>query len=160
MASSVERVEAALRAAGSDARVVDRGECRTAAEAAASCGCEIDQIVKSILLRGLESGRCRLFLTAGGQRVDPGQAAALAGEALGKADADLVRAATGFAIGGVSPLGHLTPVETWWDPRLSEFDVVWAAAGSPRAVFAIDPAELLRITGATVAAFTVPSGEA
>jgi len=80
-------------------------------------------------------------------------AAALAGEPVGKADADLIRAETGFAIGGVSPVGHLRPVRTWMDPRLLEFDVVWAAAGTPRHVFAIAPGDLLRITGAVVATF-------
>lgn len=153
--SSVGRVEAVLRAAGSDARIIDMGDCRTAADAAASCGCAVDQIVKSIVFRGEESGRCLLFLTAGGQRVDPTMAAGLAGEALGKADAAFIRAETGFAIGGVSPVGHLGPVAAWWDRHLSAFDTVWAAAGSPRHVFPIAPRELLRITGATEASFTV-----
>lgn len=154
MAGSVERVEAALRAAGSQAPITDMGDCRTAADAAASCGCAVDQIVKSIIFRGKDSGRCLLFLTAGGQRVDPDAAARLAGEPLGKADAAFIRAETGFAIGGVSPVGHTGPVTAWWDPHLSAFDEVWAAAGSPRHVFAIAPGDLLRITGATEAAFT------
>lgn len=154
MSKSVTRVEDALRSAGAQVRVLELGDCRTAADAAASCGCEIDQIAKSILFRGEDSGHCRLFLTAGGNRVDPAKAAALAGEGLGKADAALVRAETGFAIGGVAPLGHPQPIETFWDPRLSEFAVIWAAAGTPRHVFAIAPAELLRITGARVGDFT------
>jgi prolyl-tRNA editing enzyme YbaK/EbsC (Cys-tRNA(Pro) deacylase) len=94
-------------------------------------------------------------LTAGGNRVCPDKAAALAGEPLGRADADLVRAETGFAIGGVAPVGHLAPVPAWLDPRLTDFDIVWAAAGTPRHVFAIAPTELQRITGATVAGFTL-----
>jgi len=114
----------------------------------------LDQIAKSIIFRGEASGHVRLFLTAGGNRVDPAKAAALAGEPLGKADAATVRAETGFAIGGVAPLGHRAPVAAWWDPRLSGFPLVWAAAGTPRHVFAIAPETLLRITGAQVAAFT------
>lgn len=154
MSASLARVEAALRAAGAEVRILELGDCRTAADAAARCGCGLDQIVKSIVFRGEDSGHVRLFLTAGGNRVDPDKAAALAGEPLGKADAATVRAETGFAIGGVAPLGHRTPVAAWWDPRLSGFPLVWAAAGMPRHVFAIAPETLLRITGAQVAAFT------
>jgi len=155
MSASLARVEAALRAAGAEVRILELGDCRTAADAAARCGCGLDQIVKSIVFRGEASGHVRLFLTAGGNRVDPDKAAALAGEPLGKADAATVRAETGFAIGGVAPLGHRAPVAAWWDPRLSGFPLVWAAAGTPRHVFAIAPETLLRITGAQVAAFTV-----
>ncbi|MCU0906831.1 MAG: YbaK/EbsC family protein [Rhodobacteraceae bacterium] len=154
MASSLERVTAALAASGVAVRVVEMpGTTRTAQDAAREAGCALDQIVKSIVFRGEGSGHALLFLTAGGNRVDAGMAAALAGEPVGKADADLIRAETGFAIGGVSPVGHLSPVRTWMDPRLLEFDVVWAAAGTPRHVFAIAPGDLVRISGATVAAF-------
>ena len=96
-----------------------------------------------------------LFLTAGGNRVDPEKAAALAGAPLDKADAASVRAATGFAIGGVAPLGHLRPIETWLDPRLLEFEVVWAAGGTPHHVFAAAPDALAAAVGAAVADFTV-----
>lgn len=154
MSRSVARVRAALAAAGVEARILELGDCRTAADAAAACGCALDQIAKSIIFRGHDSGHVRLFLTAGGNRVDDAKAARLAGEALGKADAALVRAETGFAIGGVAPVGHLQPIAAWWDRRLSDFDVVWAAAGTPRHVFAVAPADLLRITGATAADFT------
>lgn len=154
MSRSVKRVEAALAAAGAGVRILDLGDCRTAADAAASAGCQIDQIAKSIIFRGEESGHCVLFLTAGGNRVDPAKAAVLAGEALGKADADLVRAETGFAIGGVAPLGHLRALRSFWDARLDDFDVIWAAAGTPRHVFAITPGQLRAITGAQPGAFT------
>jgi prolyl-tRNA editing enzyme YbaK/EbsC (Cys-tRNA(Pro) deacylase) len=154
MASSLERVEAALAASGVDVRVVEMpGTTRTAQDAAREAGCGVDQIVKSIVFRGEGSGHALLFLTAGGNRVDAVLAAALAGEPVGKADADLIRAETGFAIGGVSPVGHLRPVRTWMDPRIMEFDTVWAAAGTPRHVFAIAPGDLVRITGAVVAPF-------
>ncbi len=81
-------------------------------------------------------------------------ASALAGEPLGKADAALIRAQTGFAIGGVAPIGHLSPIRAWFDPRLLDFDKVWAAAGTPRHIFPIAPDALRALTGAMVARFT------
>lgn len=152
---SLKRVEAALEAAGIDPRVRRTELARTAADAARAVGCEVDQIAKSIIFRGETSGKAILFLTAGGNRVDGDRAAALAGEPLGKADAALVRAQTGFAIGGVAPVGHLAPIRAFLDPRLAEFQEIWAAAGTPHHVFPIRPADLLRITGAQMADFTV-----
>lgn len=155
MSSSLERVKAALAASGIVTEVLEMAEgTRTAADAAAACGCQIDQIAKSIIFKGQESGHVRLFLTAGGNQVDAARASALAGEPLGKADAALIRAETGFAIGGVAPVGHLTPLPVWMDPRLFDFAQLWAAAGTPRHVFAIDPAALQTITGAIRADFT------
>lgn len=156
MSKSVKRVVAALEAAGIAAEIVEYPtETRTAAQAAAAAGCAPDQIVKSIILAGAETGHVALFLTAGSNRVDDARASALAGERLGRADADLVRAETGFAIGGVAPVGHLSPVRTWIDPRLLDFAVVWAAAGTPRHIFAIAPVDLVRLTGGIVADFTL-----
>ena len=154
MSKSLARVEAALRDAGIETEIREMGETRTAADAAAAVGCELDQIAKSIIFRGEASGHVLLFLTAGGNRVDAGKASALAGQPLGKADAALIRAETGFAIGGVAPLGHLTPVAAFIDPRLTDFATVWAAAGTPRHVFAISPADLIRVSGARLADFT------
>lgn len=154
MSKSLARVAAALRAAGLESIPVEaRGEIRTAEAAAADAGVSVDQIVKSILFQG-ESGRLFLFLTAGGNRVDPVKAAALAGEALSRAEVEVVRAVTGFAIGGVSPLGHLTPSPTFLDPRLLDFAEVWAAAGTPRHMFRVAPEALVRATAAAVADFT------
>lgn len=155
MSKSLKRVEAALAAAGLavDIRETD-DSARTAEGAAAAIGCTVDQIAKSIIFRGEGTGHVVLFLTAGGNRVDPAKATAAAGQPLGKADADLIRAETGFAIGGVAPVGHLSPIAAFFDPRLLEFDTVWAAAGTPRHVFAIAPGELLRLTGAQLAEFT------
>jgi prolyl-tRNA editing enzyme YbaK/EbsC (Cys-tRNA(Pro) deacylase) len=154
MSKSLARVVAALQAAGLDAVPLEMpGETRTAVQAAAAAGCDLDQIVKSILFKGEASGRLYLFLTAGGNQVDAAKAAGLAGEPMGRADADEVRRVTGFAIGGVAPVGHLTPLPVWFDPRLLEFDVIWGAAGTPRHVFPIAPGELVRVTGATVAEF-------
>ena len=154
MSKSLKRVEAALAAAGATVEIREVGQARTAAEAAEAAGCTVDQIAKSIIFRGEESGHVVLFLTAGGNRVSAEKASAVAGQPLGKADAELIRAETGFAIGGVSPVGHLKPVRLFWDPRLAEFEVIWAAAGTPRHIFSIAPAELLRITGAEPADFT------
>ncbi|MGL4309165.1 MAG: YbaK/EbsC family protein [Paracoccaceae bacterium] len=156
MSKSLSRVRDALKAAGATPEIVEMPQStRTATEAAEAAGCTVDQIAKSILFRGETSGHVLLFITAGGRRVDADRASALAGEKLGKADADLIRAETGFAIGGVAPLGHLMPLRSFLDPRLLDFPVVWAAAGTPRHIFAIAPDALLRITGATLADFTV-----
>lgn len=154
MSKSLARVVAALQAAGVETAPVEAGgEIRTAEAAAEAAGVTVDQIVKSILFQGT-SGRLFLFLTAGGNRVDPVKAAALAGEALARAEVEVVRAVTGFAIGGVAPLGHLTPSPGFADPRLLEFSEVWAAAGTPRHMFRIDPEALVRITRAKVSDFT------
>lgn len=154
MSKSLARVRAAIETLGLTAEIRDVGQARTAQEAADSVGCHLDQIAKSIIFRAEHSGDAVLFLTAGGNRVDQTKASACAGEPLGKADADLIRAQTGFAIGGVSPIGHLTPIRAWLDPRLLEFDVVWAAAGTPRHVFPLDPKLLPKISSAQISDFT------
>ena len=154
MSKSTARVRAALQAAGLDPQIRETALARTAADAAAAVGCAVDQIAKSIVFRGQTSGAALLFLTAGGNRVAEAKASALAGEPLGKADAALVRAQTGFAIGGVAPVGHLSPIRAFLDPRLLDFDLVWAAAGTPHHVFPIAPTDLLRISGAQAADFT------
>ncbi|MCC5999250.1 MAG: YbaK/EbsC family protein [Pararhodobacter sp.] len=153
MSKSVARVAAALKAAGLEAEIIEPGPSRTAEEAAQACGCALDQIVKSLIFVG-ESGQLYLFLTAGGNRLDPARARALAGEGLARADAEQVRRETGFAIGGVAPLGHLTAPVILADPRLLDFDQVFAAAGTPRHVFAADPQALIAGCGARVGAFT------
>lgn len=154
MSKSLKRVIRALEAGGVESRPREVGQASTAQMAAELVGCEIDQIAKSIIFRGEESGTCLLFITAGGNQVDGARATELAGENLGKADAAFIRAQTGFAIGGVAPLGHFTPPRAFFDPRLQDFPEVWAAAGTPRHVFPIAPATLLRLSGAREAAFT------
>ncbi|MEL7177333.1 MAG: YbaK/EbsC family protein [Pseudomonadota bacterium] len=153
MSKSLKRVKTALLEAGVKTDVLELGDCRTAQQAADAAGCLLDQIAKSIIFRGLDSDRAILFLTAGGNQVDDVKASRVAGEPLGKADAALIRAQTGFAIGGVSPVGHLNPIRAFLDPRLLEFDVVYAAAGTPRHVFPIQSAVLERITDAQVSDF-------
>lgn len=123
---------------------------RTAADAAAAIGCDVGQIVKSLVFRRA-SGAALLVVASGSNRVDEGKLAALTGEPVGKADAAFVRAATGFAIGGVPPAGHPSPVDTIVDEDLLAFDEVWAAAGTPRTVFPLTPAELVEMTGGRVA---------
>jgi len=156
MSKSLKRVRAALEAAGEPVEILEMAEgTRTAAQAASAAGCEIDQIVKSIIFRGEDDGRVVLFLTAGGNQVDAGKASEVAGEALGKADGKLIRAQTGFAIGGVAPIGHISPIRAFMDPRLMAFATVWAAAGTPRHVFALPPQEIQRLSGASLADFCV-----
>lgn len=157
MSKSLKRVARALAEAGIETEIVEVGQSRTAQEAADAVGFHIDQIAKSIIFRGEASGAAILFLTAGGNRVDGAKASALAGEPLGKADAALIRAQTGFAIGGVAPIGHLAPIRAFLDPRLQAFAEVWAAGGTPRHVFAMPSAELQPLTGAQVSDFVIES---
>ena len=155
MSKSLKRVKRALADAGLQIEVLEMpSETRTAQQAAEAAGCHLDQIAKSIIFWGSNSGRVILFITAGGNRVDPEKAEMIAGEPLGKADAAIVRGQTGFAIGGVAPIGHLSEVPSYWDPRLSEFDVIYAAAGTPRHIFPIEPAVLVALSGAEAASFT------
>jgi prolyl-tRNA editing enzyme YbaK/EbsC (Cys-tRNA(Pro) deacylase) len=148
---SVERVRIALLAAGHpDTITVFPDGTRTAADAAAAVGCTVAQIAKSIVFRA--GGRAAVIVASGSNRVD----AALAGTALGvvlsRADADWVRVTTGFAIGGVAPVGHLAPPLMLLDEDLLALDPIWAAAGSPRHVFRTTAADLLRMTGSKAAA--------
>ena len=123
---------------------------RTAVDAANAIGCEVAQIVKSLVFRRA-GGAPLLVVASGANRVDETKLQALAGEPVGKADAAFVRAATGFAIGGVPPAGHPQPVETIVDEDLLALGEIWAAAGTPRTVFALTPAELVAMTGGRVA---------
>jgi prolyl-tRNA editing enzyme YbaK/EbsC (Cys-tRNA(Pro) deacylase) len=115
---------------------------RTAEEAAIACGCDVAQIVKSLVFTGAESGRDYLLLVSGKNRVNETGVAAALGEGLQRPRAEHVREATGFAIGGIPPFGHKTALATFIDEDLLAFDVVWAAAGTPNAVFACDPKRL------------------
>jgi len=152
--TSVERVRAALLAAGHPDTIQAFPEgTRSAVEAAAAVGCAVAQIAKSIVFRGVPDpadparNRVVLVVASGANRVNPAKAACAGGMALRRADADWVREATGFAIGGVSPVGHLAPPVVLVDRDLAAFDRVWAAAGSPTHVFATTPDDLLRVSG-------------
>lgn len=151
MSKSVKRVEKAIADLGLDAAVeLMPDSTRTAEEAAAACGCSVGQIVKSMIFGGVESGNLKLILVSGQHNVALDKATDLFGEPLTRADPKRVRAETGFAIGGVSPIGHLTPTETWIDSALLTYETVWAAAGAPNAVFSISPEALKQATGARV----------
>ena len=143
---SVERVRAALLAAGHDDTIQAFPEgTRSAADAAAAVGCEVAQIAKSIVLRG--GDRVVLVIASGANRVDVAKVAAVTGLQVKRADGGWVRDVTGFAIGGVAPVGHLTPPVVLVDEDLFGFARVWAAAGSPMHVFATTPESLLRLCG-------------
>lgn len=149
MSKSVKRVEQAIADLYLDTTVRRMPETtRTAQDAAAACNCTVAQIVKSMIFEGRETGALKLLLVSGKHDVDLGKAAALFGETLTRADPKRVRSETGFAIGGVSPIGHMSPTETWMDESLLEHDIVWAAAGAPNAVFSIAPEVLQKATNA------------
>src|SRR5215510_5464138 len=147
---AAQRVQDALSAKGLDSRVRHMPQAtRSAAEAAAACGCSLGQIVKSLLFRGTTSGKPYLLLVSGANRVHEKRTGRLIGEALERSDADFVKLHTGFSIGGVSPYGHPAPLTTYIDHKLFEFATVWAAAGNPRSVFEVTAADLERTTAAT-----------
>jgi prolyl-tRNA editing enzyme YbaK/EbsC (Cys-tRNA(Pro) deacylase) len=153
--SAPDRVQAALSAAGVVALIEEfPSSTRTAQDAAAAVGTSVGQIVKSLVF--LAGGAPVLALVSGANRLDPQRLAALTGAEIGKADADAVRQATGYAIGGVPPMGFPAPVPTFIDRDLLQYDVVWAAAGTPRHVFPIAPPDLVRITGGTIAHLKIP----
>ncbi|MCC6456828.1 MAG: YbaK/EbsC family protein [Caldilineaceae bacterium] len=148
---SAQKVQDALLAQGYQNEVIEFADStRTAAEAAAAVGCTVGQIAKSLLFRGAASQRPILVITSGTNRVHEKRAARQIGEKLEKADAEFVRAATSFAIGGVPPLGHAQPVATYIDQDLLQHEVIWAAAGHPHAVFSLTPQELVAMTGGQV----------
>ena len=138
-----------LREAGIDARVVEFEQpTRTSAEAAAAIGCSVAEIAKSIVFRGRQSGQAVVVVASGDNRVSEAKVAALVGEPLGRADADFVREATGYAIGGVAPIGHAQSVKLLLDEDLQRFETVWAAGGTPFSVFPLTPGQLRGLTGA------------
>jgi prolyl-tRNA editing enzyme YbaK/EbsC (Cys-tRNA(Pro) deacylase) len=148
---SAQAVQEVLRAKGIDARVMVLPQStRTAKEAAEAVGCEVAQIAKSIIFKRADTQQAVLVITSGVNRVDEKRIAAHLGTPLLKADADFVRAATGYAIGGVPPLGHRAPIETLIDETLLALDSVWAAAGTPNALFSIGSRQLVAATGGHV----------
>ena len=149
---SIRKVEAALQARGVACQVVEFAHTtRTAAQAAAAIGCEVAQIAKSLIFKGGRSGRPLLVIASGANRVDEAKLAALVGEPVARPDATYVRARTGFAIGGVAPVAHAEPLDTYIDRDLMRHHQIWAAAGTPFAVFRLTPEALARLTGGRVA---------
>ena len=152
LGASAERVQAALDAHGLGFEVKTFPEStRTADEAAAAIGCDVAQIAKSLIFRAKSSDRSVLAIASGVNRVDEKKLARLLGEPIGRADAAFVRARTGFAIGGVPPLAHAQPPATFIDRDLMALEEIWAAAGTPNAVFRLRAADLETLTGGAVA---------
>ena len=138
---------------GDDFQVLEFDEStRTAADAAAAIGCTVGQIAKSLIFRASKSGRPVLAIASGSVRVDEKRLSALLDEGIGRADAEFVREQTGFAIGGVPPIGHRLPPVVFIDETLLSFETIWAAGGTPNAVFRLTPDDLVRLTGGSVAA--------
>lgn len=155
LSSSARRVQQALDKLGLICNVIEMPDStRTAPEAAASVGCSVGQIVKSLIFRASVSNKPVLVLASGSNRVDEKLISANLEEAIVRANPDFVRACTGFAIGGIPPLGHLVQPITFIDKDLLDYDLVWAAAGTPHAVFSVDPNELERMTGGKVISIT------
>ena len=152
LSSSAQKVQDALVAMGNTAIVVEHANpARTAAEAALLLRCDIAQIAKSIIFKSASTGQSVLAITSGANRVDENKVTAILGDKLAKADAAFVREQTGFAIGGVPPIAYTNPGAILLDVDLLKFGQVFPAAGTPHAMFAIDPNELVRISGAQVA---------
>ncbi len=150
---SVARVREALAKSGLAAEIKEfDASTRTSAEAAAAIGCDVAQIAKSLVFRAKSANQPVLVIASGVNRVDEKKLEAELGDKIGRADPDFVRAATGFAIGGVAPVGHTGPVRIFIDSDLRQYPEIWAAAGASNAVFRLTPAELERITGGRVIA--------
>lgn len=151
LSRSARRVQAALDATGIQAHVVELpASTRTAVEAANAVSCEVAQIAKSLIFRARDSDESVLVIASGVNRVDEKRVAEALGQSIGKADAEFVRAKTGFAIGGVPPLGHLHPPLVLIDEDLLDLDLIYAAAGTPNALFELRASDLPALTGGRV----------
>jgi len=151
LSSSAQRVQDVLQRFGVACQVVELpASTRTAKDAAAAICCTVEQIVKSLIFAGANTNRPVLVIASGPNRVNENRIGELFTEPIKKADADFVRDVTGYAIGGVPPVGHLTDIETFIDEDLLQYKEIWAAAGTPNAVFKLTPSELTKITGGNV----------
>jgi prolyl-tRNA editing enzyme YbaK/EbsC (Cys-tRNA(Pro) deacylase) len=152
LSNSATRVQAALHALGLDVAITEHETpARTSQEAAEVLGCAVGQIAKSLIFRGTVSGAPVLVVASGANRVDEAKIGALLGEPIGRAKPEFVREVTGYAIGGIPPVGHAQAIRTWVDQDLLAFETVYAAGGTPNALFPIASKELLRICGGTSA---------
>lgn len=151
LSNSAQKVQDLLESRGFASRVVELSDStRTAKEAAQAIGCEVEQIVKSLVFKGKHSHNPLLVVASGTNRVNEQQISKLVGEPIEKADANFVRQRTGFVVGGVPPLGHSEPLQTLIDEDLLQYKEIWAAAGTPHAVFQLTPADLQAMTGGQV----------
>ena len=147
LSPSAQKIQALLNSLGYNYTVIEHAEStRTAQEAADRAGCELGQIVKSLIFRGKTSGKPILVLTSGANRVDEKRISEYAGESISRADADFVRTVTGYAIGGVPPIGHNEKMETYLDEDFLQYKMVWAAAGTPNAIFELTIDDLQKMT--------------
>jgi prolyl-tRNA editing enzyme YbaK/EbsC (Cys-tRNA(Pro) deacylase) len=147
LSPSAKKIQDQLKTLGFQYTVIEHdSSTRTAQEAAERAGCALGQIVKSLIFKGKESGKPILVLTSGANRVDEKRISQYAGEPISRADADFVRAVTGFAIGGVPPVGHLLIMDTYIDEDFLQYETVWAAAGTPNAIFELWTEDLQRMT--------------
>lgn len=152
LSSTAQRVQDLLLARGYSCQVIEHAEStRTSQEAADRAGCALGQITKSMIFKGKTSLKPILVLTSGANRVNEKRISQYAGEPIVRADPEFVRAVTNFAIGGVPPIGHAQPMETYLDEDLMQYDTIWAAAGTPNAIFELTPGQLQAMTGGTVA---------
>ena len=151
LSTSAQKIQDLLASLGYAYAVIEHAEStRTAQEAADRAGCELGQIVKSLIFRGKTSGKPILVLTSGSNRVDEKRISGYAGEPIGRAEADFVRNVTGFAIGGVPPIGHSAKMETYLDEDFLPFETIWAAAGTPNAIFELKTPDLQIMTGGKI----------
>ena len=152
LSPSAQKIQNLLNSLGFDYTVIEHAEStRTAQEAADRAGCELGQIVKSLIFRGKTSGKPILVLTSGANRVDEKRISGYAGETISRADADFVRTVTGFAIGGVPPIGHAQKMETYLDEDFLSYQTIWAAAGTPNAIFELKTEDLQKMTDGKIA---------
>jgi len=152
LSPSAQKFQETLAALGFTNQIVEfEHTTRTSAEAAEAVGCEVGQIAKSLIFKGKQSGKAILVIASGANRVDEKKLRGLAGEKVEKPDADFVRLKTGFVIGGVPPVSHAEPLDTFIDEGLMGYGSIWAAAGTPNAVFSLTPADLVKMTGGKVA---------
>jgi prolyl-tRNA editing enzyme YbaK/EbsC (Cys-tRNA(Pro) deacylase) len=152
LSPTAQKVQDLLTSLGFTCNVIEFQEStRTAQEAAERAGCTLGQIIKSLIFKGKTTDKPILVLTSGANRVNEERISEYAGEPIGRADADFVRTVTGFAIGGVPPLGHAHKMETYLDEDLLQYITVWAAAGTPNAIFELTPNDLQKMAdGKTV----------
>ncbi len=151
LSPSVQKVQDTLTNLGFSIEVVElEATTRTSAEAAQAVGCKVEQIAKSLIFQTRINHRPILVIASGPNRVNEKKIAELISEPIGKADADFVRQHTGFVIGGVPPVGHLEKLEIFIDEDLLQYGEIWAAAGSPHAVFKLTPPDLVKMTGGRV----------
>ncbi|MEM9030938.1 MAG: YbaK/EbsC family protein [Pseudomonadota bacterium] len=148
---AAQRVQAAATTLDLKIAIIEMNEStKTAEDAARACGCSVAQIVKSLVFQRVDTSAPVMLLVSGTNRVDPARVADQTGFKLKRPGADVVRQQTGFAIGGIPPFGHAQPIATYIDTALLQHDVVWAAAGTPNAVFSVNPSNLASVTQAQI----------